>query len=122
MTATTSPSSTSAPSAQAQSSKTSAGRTLNEGLDTAVSATTAKVASAAHTAVDIAAENVAHAEKALRDARAAVGEKVTETAKHARSYSEDALESVKAYIDLYPLRSVGIALAAGFLISSLLKK
>ncbi len=110
--------STSVPSAQTQPSKTSTARTHNEGLD----ATTAKVASAAHAAVDVAAENFAQAEKALREARAAVGEKVTDTAQQAHSYSEDALESVKAYIDLYPLRSVGIALAAGYLISSLLKK
>jgi ElaB/YqjD/DUF883 family membrane-anchored ribosome-binding protein len=84
--------------------------------------TTAKMASAAHTAVDIAAENLAHAEKALREARIAAGEKVIDTAKQAQSYSEDAVASVRAYIDLYPLRSVGIAIAAGFLLSALLKK
>jgi ElaB/YqjD/DUF883 family membrane-anchored ribosome-binding protein len=89
---------------------------------TDIDSATAKVASAAHTAVDVAAENLAQAERALREAQAAVGEKVTDTAKQARSISEDALESVKVYIDLYPLRSVGIALAAGFLLSSLLRK
>jgi ElaB/YqjD/DUF883 family membrane-anchored ribosome-binding protein len=102
----------------AQHSKSNSSRGHSDMIDS----TTAKVASAAHTAVDVAAENLAQAEKALREARAAVGEKVTDTAKQARSYSEDALESVKVYIDLYPLRSVGIALAAGFLLSSLLKK
>lgn len=86
-----------------------------------LSATTAKVASAAHTAVDIAAENFAHAEKALRDARVAAGEKMSETAAQAKSYSEDAVATVKTYIHLYPLRSVGIALAAGYLLSALLK-
>ena len=108
---------TTSPSAQSQSSKTGSARTINEGIDSA----TAKVASAAHTAVDVAAENIALAEKALRDASAGVGEKVTEKAKLARSYSEDALESLKAYVNLYPLRSVGIALATGYLLSSLLK-
>ena len=87
----------------------------------AIGATTAKVASAAHSAVDIAAENLAHAEKALRDARLAAGEKAIDTARLAKAYSEDSLESVKTYIHLYPLRSVGIALAAGYLLSALLK-
>ena len=89
-------------------------------IEESVSSTTAKVASAAHTAVDIAAENLAHAEKALREARVAAGEKLTETAKHAKSYSEDSMETVKAFIHLYPLRSVGIALATGYLLSALL--
>ncbi len=83
---------------------------------------TAKMASAAHAAVDIAAANLEQAEIALREARAAAGEKVHDGAKQAQSFSEDAVKSVKVYIDLYPLRSVGIALAAGFLLSSLLKK
>lgn len=86
------------------------------------STTTAKITSAAHTAVDIAAENLAHAEKALREARISAGEKVSETAQQAKSYSEDALATVTAYVGHYPLRSVGIALAAGFLLSALLKK
>jgi ElaB/YqjD/DUF883 family membrane-anchored ribosome-binding protein len=109
---------TSHTSAHGQSTRSDASRAISEGIDS----TTAKVASAAHTAVDVAAENLAQAEKALRDARAAVGEKVTDTAKLARSYSDDVLESVKAYIDLYPLRSMGIALAAGYIISSVLRK
>lgn len=86
------------------------------------SSTTAKVASAAHSAVDIAAENLANAERALREAKVAAGEKVSETAHQAKSYSEDALATVKTYIHLYPLRSVGIALATGYLLSALLKK
>jgi ElaB/YqjD/DUF883 family membrane-anchored ribosome-binding protein len=84
--------------------------------------TTAKVASAAHTAVDIAAENLAQAEMALREARMKAGEKVSETAEHAKSYSEDAVATVKAYVNLYPLRSLGMALAAGYLLSSLIKR
>lgn len=90
------------------------------GKDT-LGATTAKVASAAHSAVDIAAENLAHAEKALREAKVAAGEKVSETAHHAKAYSEDALATVKTYIHLYPLRSVGIAIATGYVLSKLLK-
>lgn len=87
-----------------------------------IHATTDKIASATHTAVDVAVENLAHAEKALREARSAVGEKVTDTARQAQSYSEDAVATVKAYINLYPLRSVVIAVAAGYLLTSVLKK
>lgn len=84
--------------------------------------TTARLTSAAHAAVDIAAANLEQAELALREARIAAGQKVEDGTRQAQSYSEDAVAAVKAYIELYPLRSVGIALAAGFLISSLLKK
>lgn len=93
----------------------------NDIADNDISAT-AKLASAAHAAVDIAAANLELAEQALREARIAAGQKVNDGARQAQSISEDAVSAVKAYIDLYPLRSVGIALAAGFLISSLLKK
>lgn len=93
----------------------------NDTTDNDISAT-AKLASAAHAAVDIAAANLEQAEQALREARIAAGQKVNDGARQAQSYSDDAIAAVKAYIDLYPLRSVGIALAAGFLISSLLKK
>ncbi len=93
----------------------------NDTTDNDISAT-AKLASAAHAAVDIAAANLEQAEQALKEARIAAGQKVNDGAKQAQSISEDTISAVKAYIDLYPLRSVGIALAAGFLISSLLKK
>jgi ElaB/YqjD/DUF883 family membrane-anchored ribosome-binding protein len=84
--------------------------------------TTEKLASAAHQAVDIAAKNLEQAEKALREARVAAGQKVAEKAEQAQSLSQDALAAIKAYVNLYPLRSVSIALASGFLLSALLKK
>lgn len=95
---------------------------FNTSMGNSGTSTTAKIASAAHSAVDIAAANLEAAEKALKDARIAAGHKVEEGARSAKHVSEDAMDSVKAYVDLYPLRSVGIAFAAGFLISALLKK
>ncbi len=86
------------------------------------SSITARLAIAAHNAVDMAAANLEQAEKALREARASAGLKEDETAKQAQSISEDALGLVKAYVELYPLRSVGIALATGYLLSALLRK
>jgi ElaB/YqjD/DUF883 family membrane-anchored ribosome-binding protein len=92
------------------------------GSGTSAGSTTAKVASAAHNAVDIAAANLAVAEKALREARIAAGQKASDTADEAKSFADDAVASANAYIKLHPLRSVGIALAAGYLLSALLKK
>jgi ElaB/YqjD/DUF883 family membrane-anchored ribosome-binding protein len=86
------------------------------------SPTTAKMASAAHNAVDVAARNFEQAEKALREARAAAGYKASETAQQAQSWSEDLLANTKAYVELYPMRSLGIAVASGYLLSVLLKK
>jgi ElaB/YqjD/DUF883 family membrane-anchored ribosome-binding protein len=102
--------------AKHESAAPSAGSGVNAG------STTAKVATAAHNAVDIAAENLAAAEKALREARIAAGQKASDTADQAKSFADDAVTSANAYIKLYPLRSVGIALATGYLLSALLKK
>ena len=87
-----------------------------------ISPATSKLAAAAHSAVDIAAQNFAQAEKALREARVAAGIKVSETAEHAHDYSEAALADMKAYVERYPMRSVGIALATGFLLSAVLHR
>jgi ElaB/YqjD/DUF883 family membrane-anchored ribosome-binding protein len=84
--------------------------------------TTAKVAEAAHRAVDIAAANLAEAEEALREARRAAGITATETAQKAQAMSEESLESLRAYVQANPLKAVGIAVAAGYLTAALLKK
>lgn len=84
--------------------------------------TTDRVAEAAHTAVDIAAANLAQAEEALREARHAAGLTAQETARQAQAVTEESLQSAREYIQANPLRAVGIALAAGFLTSVILKK
>ena len=83
--------------------------------------TTTKMASAAHSAVDVAARNFEQAEKALREARAAAGDKTSETAKRAQSLSADAAASTKAYVETNPMRSLGVAVASGYLLSVVLK-
>ncbi len=85
-------------------------------------ATTARVAEAAHAAVDIAAANLAQAEEALREARRAAGITVTEKAHQAQEATEESLHAITEYIQANPLRAVGIAAAAGFLTSILLRK
>jgi ElaB/YqjD/DUF883 family membrane-anchored ribosome-binding protein len=83
---------------------------------------TEKIAAAAHAAVDIAARNLEQAERALREARMAAGEQAADAALRAQAISEDTLATVKAYINDNPLRAVGIAFAAGYLLSALLKR
>ena len=83
---------------------------------------TAKIAAAAHSAVDTAANNLQKAETALREAREAAGLRLHESTQDARNASDDAVQSLRTYIDRHPLRSVGIAFAAGYLVSALLKK
>ena len=85
-------------------------------------ATTAKVAEAAHHAVDIAAANLAQAEEALREARRAAGITVTDTAQQAQAATEESLDSIREYVQANPLKAVGIALAAGYIASVLLRK
>lgn len=83
---------------------------------------TARVAEKAHSAVDIAAANLEQAEKALHEARLAAGHKAEHAAQDARVYADQTVSSVKSYINEHPVKSVGIALAGGFLLSALLKK
>lgn len=106
----------------ASATDSSKNRSAAGNTDESGASTTARMASAAHSAVDIAAANLEQAEKALKEARETAGEKVHGGAQQAKAYSEDAVAGVKTYIDLYPLRSVGIAVAAGFLLSALLRK
>lgn len=84
--------------------------------------TTAKAAAAAHSAVDIAAANLEKAEQALREARAAAGETAGDAAREAQRYSEEAVSSVKHYVHEKPLQSVGIALAAGYLLAVIMRR
>jgi ElaB/YqjD/DUF883 family membrane-anchored ribosome-binding protein len=83
---------------------------------------TDKLASAAHSAVDAAADQLAKAEHALKEARATAGFKMTNTAEQAWMISADAKARVRGYIHRFPVRSLGIALGTGYVVSALLRK
>ncbi len=104
------------PAAKISSGQPSTAATAGE------SSTTDRMAQAAHNAVDIAAANLAQAEEALREARHAAGITASESARQAQAVTEESLNSAREYIQANPLRAVGIALAAGFLTSVLLRK
>ncbi len=84
--------------------------------------TTDHMAQAAHATVDKAAANLAQAERALREAQIAAGTKVSDMSEQARQMGSESLSSVRKYVDQYPVRSVGIAFATGYLLSVILKK
>ena len=103
-------------------SSTQADQTLPGDTSQGEESTTSKAAAAAHSAVDIAAANLEKAEQALREARAAAGINAEEAARQAQRYSEDAVASVKRYVHEKPLQSVGIALAAGYLLALITRR
>ena len=103
-------------------SSTLADQKVPEGSTEPRATTTSKAAAAAHSAVDIAAANLEKAEQALREARAAAGDNAGEAARQAQRYSEEALSSITRYVHEKPLQSVGIALAAGYLLALITRR
>lgn len=73
--------------------------------------TTERVAGAAHETVDHLAEHAAQAE-----------ERVRRGTERAETYGKDAADSVTRYVQEHPLASLGIAAAAGFVLSALLRR
>lgn len=74
-------------------------------------ATTDRVAEMAHHTVDRVAERAAQAE-----------ERVRQGTEHAETVGRDAADSVGRYMREHPMASLGIAAAAGFILSSLLRR
>ncbi|MGY6631444.1 MAG: DUF883 family protein [Wenzhouxiangella sp.] len=72
------------------------------------SSTTDKATEKAHEAVDKASEKLGHAEERLRD-----------TAERAHHRTDDMLQRATDYVHENPLTSLGLAFAAGILVSSL---
>ncbi|MBA1149304.1 DUF883 family protein [Ectothiorhodospiraceae bacterium WFHF3C12] len=73
--------------------------------------TTERVAQAAHDTVDRAAERGARAEEYVRD-----------NTDRYRQQTEDFADQVSGYVREHPYRSLGMAVAAGFIIGSLLRR
>ena len=81
-----------------------------------------RIAGAAHTAVDKSASALAQGEHALRGAQETAGAIATEAADQIHRYSDQSLSDIKHYISEHPAKSLGIAIAGGFLLSNLLKR
>lgn len=77
-----------------------------------------RLAAKAHDTVDHVAERAAQAEREVRDAAARTADRVRD----ASATAEQGMRRLAAYLDSNPLTCVGIAFAAGMLISSLLRR
>ena len=79
--------------------------------ETQQASTTERVAGAAHHAVDAAAERSARAENRIR-----------ETGHRAAERSQEMRDTVGDYVNQHPVASLGIAVAAGFILGSLIRR
>lgn len=84
--------------------------------------TTDKVAKTVHEAVDSVAERAAPAEERVRESAAKAAERAREGAEYARARTHDMTERVCDYVKENPLMALGIAFAAGTVVSSILRR
>ena len=84
--------------------------------------TTDRVADSLHHAVDSAAERARPAEERARERAARAAEKARESADHARARSHEMAGTIGTYVQENPLMALGIAFAAGTLVSSLMRR
>lgn len=79
---------------------------------------TDRLAAKAHEAVDEVADRAAHTEREVREAAARTAERVRD----AGATAEQGMRRVAAYLETNPLTCVGVAFAAGMLVSSMLRR
>ena len=84
--------------------------------------TTDEFAKSAHEAVDVVAANAAYAEATLRSAGATAKENYRAGKARVREQSSAVSEGVRDYVGDNPLMALGIAFAAGLLISTVMRK
>lgn len=80
--------------------------------------TTDRLAAKAHETVDQVADRAAQAEREMRDAAARTAERVRD----ASTSAEQQVRRLADYLEANPVTCVGIAFAAGMLVSSLLRR
>lgn len=83
---------------------------------------TNRATEAAHSAVDRAASTAATAEDKLREAAETARVRARETGERLQHRSGELASQTRRYVDDHPLASLGIAFAAGLVISSLLRR
>lgn len=84
--------------------------------------TTDHFAAKAHETVDTIAERVQHAEREVRGAAAKTAAQARQIQEDATEKAEESLRRAHSYLESNPLAFVGIAFAAGLLLSSLLRR
>ena len=96
--------------------------TLNKPSDLPDAPITAKVADAAHNAVDNIAASSARLEKNASQGSAAALEQAEEIARHARESGQDYLDKASHFVHEHPIQALGIAFASGYVVSRLMSK
>jgi ElaB/YqjD/DUF883 family membrane-anchored ribosome-binding protein len=84
--------------------------------------TTDRVAAKAHETVDTIAERAQRAEREVRGAAARTAEQARHLQEDATETAEQTLRRANSYLESNPLAFVGIAFAAGLLLSTLLRR
>lgn len=85
-------------------------------------ATTDQVSQRVHETIDRLAERAAKAEERLRHDTATAEARVRNTGQQARERSEDMVHTVSGYVRDNPLTALGLAFAAGTLLSALTRR
>lgn len=83
---------------------------------------TEQLAEKVHKGIDAAAEKAQQTEQKLRQSASEAQEKFRDLSDKAQQSAEQNLHKVESFIREKPLTSAGIALAAGVVLSSLLKR
>jgi ElaB/YqjD/DUF883 family membrane-anchored ribosome-binding protein len=84
--------------------------------------TTDYIAAKAHETVDTIAERAQRAEREVRGAASKTAEQARQLQEDATAKAEQSLRRANSYLESNPLAFVGIAFAAGLLLSSLLRR
>jgi len=84
--------------------------------------TTDELARSAHQAVDMIAESAVQAAEKIRAARASAQEKFRSSKALAREKTTAASENLRQYVVENPMTALGLALAAGVILSALMRR
>lgn len=84
--------------------------------------TTDRAAQAAHETIDRASEIAGEAEREVRSAASDTAERVKDSQEQAKDTIDDSMAQIRSYVDRNPLASIGIAFAAGIVVSALLRR
>ncbi len=81
-----------------------------------------QVAEAAHETVDRVAKSAADAEERIRKAAAEAERNLKKSSDKAQQQTQELNRVVTDYVNKHPVKSIGIAFAAGVLVSALLRR
>ena len=95
-------------------------KTIQKNTESAQAPLTEKARDTAHEVVDKVASSTAELEKKARNGSQLTEEKLTDIAQSTQQTGQAYLDKASEYIQENPLKSLGIAVASGYLISKLL--